>query len=227
MSSPGKRAVTAVLTALVTGAMAGPAWAVASPSEVALGHKEATEINLTARDLPGWASSPNISSSHGSGLSRRLALCTGAPDPAKADISDVNSPAFDKGNADVNSNVTVAVNRAVARKGLAALRSSRFPSCVQKELPLMKSELAPATLVKLTLTAHLRAQWLPAASFAYRMHMQLRVSKATEMLQSDAYGFLVGRTVVELTATYVGARNLGLEARLGKLLVQRAHKYAQ
>lgn len=220
-----KFVLPAIAALVLAGSSAGTAWAAGSPA-TALGDKEASEINLSAHDLPGWQSSPDADTAQSKALARRLALCAGAPDPTKAIVTHINSPSFSKGNLFVNSSVALASTNADAAATLAAMRSGRIVGCLQKELPALRAQVAPAKLEKLAVTGDLKASWLPSSGFGYRLAMKISEGKVTASLQNDAYGFVVGRTQVEMSVTYQGAPDTALEAKLGKLLVQRADRYA-
>ncbi|HET9059374.1 MAG TPA: hypothetical protein VFN61_05595 [Acidimicrobiales bacterium] len=215
-----------LLTALaVTGAFGGTAWA-GGASDVALGQKEAREINLTARDMPGWQSSPDGDTPQSKADARQLALCAGAPDPAKVIVTHINSPSFDKGNLFVNSSVALVATKAAATGTLAAMRGNKIDECLQKELPTLEKQVAPARVVKLGVTDHLHASWLPSSGFGYRLEVVIKQGKVTATAYTDAYGFMIGRTQVELSVTYQGGADTALETQLGKLLVKRADKFA-
>jgi hypothetical protein len=214
-----------VAAVALVGAFGGTAWA-AGPSDVALGHKEASEINLNGHDMPGWHSSPDADTPQSKADARRLALCVGAPDPAKAIVTHINSPSFDKGNLFVNSGVALVATKSDAQRTLAAMRSNRVDACLQKELPVLEKQVAPAKVLKLGVTDHLHAPWLPSSGFGYRLEVVIKQGKVTATAYTDAYGFTVGRTQVELSVTYQGGADTALEAQLGKLLVKRTDKFA-
>jgi hypothetical protein len=236
-TSPVGTAIS-VLAIACTVALAGPAIAASAPGPTAAeARAEAAKINLVRSDLPGWAPSPNVNSSSDEAASNQLALCSGAQDPPKIDVVDVNSPYFDQGNAEVTSDVTVVRDRSDALQDLAGMKGEKLLPCLQKILvPYLKTQLPKGATTSGFKISVLAPSWLPPDSFGYRVTGAISAKAAsggtvTEELVSDQYGFLVGQTEVGLSSSQFSPGALvapapAMEKRLIGLLESRADKYA-
>jgi hypothetical protein len=221
-----------------TVAVAGPAIAASAPGPTAAqARAEAAKINLVGSDLSGWTQSPNVNSSSDDAASNQLALCSGAQDPPKIDVVDVNSPYFDHGSAEVTSDVTVVRDRSDALQDLAGMKGEKLLPCLQKTLvPYLKTQLPEGTTASGFKIGVLAPSWLPPYSFGYRVTGAISAKAAsgatvTEELVSDEYGFLVGDTEVGLSSSQFSPGALAvpvpaIEKRLIGLLQSRADKYA-
>jgi hypothetical protein len=232
----GAAASTLVLACTLV--VAGPA--IAAPTSgptVAAARAEAAKINLVSSDLPAWTQSPNVNTSSDDAASDQLAVCSGAQDPAKIDVADINSPYFDQGNTEVTSDVTVVRDRGDALQGLAGMKGKKLLPCLQQMfIPDLKKELPKGAAVSGFKIGFLAPDWLPPYSFGYRVRVAVSAKSAsgatvTEDLVSDQYGFLVGETEVGLSATQsspggFAVPSAALEQRLFRLLQSRADRYA-
>ena len=201
---------TSVLAIVCTVAVAGPAIAASNPGPTAAqARAEAAKINLVGSDLPGWAPSPNVNSKSDDAASNQLALCSGAQDPPKIDVVDVNSPYFDQGNAEVTSGVTVVRDRSDALQDLAGMKGKKLLPCLQKILvPYLKTRNCRRKRDDVGVQDRRLGSLLAAVRtpFGYRLTEAISAKAAsgatvTEELVSDQYGFLVGQTEVGLSSS--------------------------
>jgi hypothetical protein len=185
----------------------------------------ASAINLTAADLPGWTASPNQTTAGDQAMSNQLALCAGAPNPTQTQVVDVNSPNFDQGSVEVNSDVTMVRSRSDALADLAAMRGSRLQGCVQSVVvPYIKSQLpSGAALNDLHITTSVPPN-APAESFAFDVTASVTGPQGSLPINTEAVGFLQGRAEVELdvTVTGGGSPDPTLVQKLLATLVSRA-----
>jgi hypothetical protein len=227
-----------VLAIACTVAVAGPAIAASTPGLTAAeARAEAAKINLVGSDLPGWTQSPNVDTSSGDAMNNQLAVCSGAQDPPKIDVVDINSPYFDQGNAEVTSDVTVVRDRSDALQDLAGLTGKKLLPCLQQILiPYLKAQLPKGATASGFKIGVLAPAWLPSYSFGYRVSAAISAKAAsgatvTEDVVSDLYGFLVGETEVGLSLSQSSPGGFvvpgpTLEKRLVRLLQSRADRYA-
>ena len=205
----------------------------ASPSTLNTDRAIANDINLTAKDLPGWQASPDVTTKTNKASAARLAACLGTPRPATADEAKVNSPYFDSGNQEESSSVTFKRTRQDGAEALKAETGPKVVSCLRKvAIPVFRSALPKGTPVTRFQVTVLRPSWLPRSCFAYRLVLVFSTkdgtaAPVTTMLVADDFGFLVGRAEVDLSSDNVGAPpGIALEQRLLSTLVSRADKYA-
>ncbi len=227
-----------VLAVACTVAVAGPAIAASTPGMTAAeARAEAAKINLVGSDLPGWTPSPNVDTTSGDAMNNRLAVCSGAQDPPKIDVVDINSPYFDQGNVELTSDVTVVRDRSDALQDLAGLKGKKLLPCLHQILvPYLKAQLPRGTTASGVKIGALAPSWLPSYSFGYRVSAAISAKSAsgttvTEDVVSDLYGFLVGETEVGLSASQYSPGGFAvpgpaLEKRLVRLLQSRADRYA-
>ena len=229
--------VSALALAFTVGA-ASPAFATSTSGlTVAAARAEAARINLVSRDLPGWTQSPNVDTSSDDAMNNQLAVCSGAQDPPKIDVVDINSPYFDQGKAEVTSDVTVVRDRSDALQDLAGLKGKKLLPCLQQILiPYLKTQLPKGVTASGFKIGALAPSWLPSYSFGYRVSEAISAKAASgatviEDVVSDLYGFLVGETEVGLSASQsspggFAVPGASLERRLVRLLQSRADRYA-
>lgn len=198
----------------------------------------AQKINLVPADLPGWKPSANVTSAGDQAMSDRMAQCAGAQNPSVTNIADVNSPYFDHGQDEVTSSVTVVRSRADGLNDLSAMTGSKLVPCLEKiGVPYLKAQAGPGISISAVKVSPMHFGWLPPDSFAYRISLVISSQGGAgggtvhEQLISDALGFLVRQSEVELSSTYAGPPattkpDLSLEQKLLHLLEARAAKYA-
>ena len=189
----------------------------------------AQAINLRASDLPGWSGTPNSTSKSDRTMNAQMARCAGAGDPAVVDVADVSSPAFDQGEVEVSSDVTMVRSQADGRSDLQALLSPKLQACIQQvAVPYLKTQLpAGAAISKLDFQRLSPPGGLPD-SFAFRLVIVVTApGQPSVSVTSDQLGVLVGRAEIQLDDTVSGATpDASLEARLIKLLYGRARAQA-
>lgn len=228
--------VSALALAFTVGAVS-PAFATSTSGPVAAARAEAARINLVSSDLPGWTQSPNVDTSSDDAMNARVASCAGAPDLVKDDVADISSPYFDQGNTEVTSDVAVVRDRADAMEDLAGMKGSKMLPCLrQLAMPYVKAQLPKGTTVSAFKIGFLAPDWVPPYSFGYRITVVVSVKTAsgttvTEDLVTDEYGFLVGVTELEVSASHFAAGAFAapspaLEQRLVRLVQSRADRYA-
>ncbi len=129
--------------------VASPATATSTSGlTVTAARSEAAKINLVSSDLPGWTQSPNIDTSSDEAASNQLAVCSGAQDPPKIDVADINSPYFDQGNTEVTSDMTVVRDRGDAVQDLAGMKGKKLLPCLQQLfIPGLKTQLPKGAAV--------------------------------------------------------------------------------
>lgn len=223
----------AAMAMVGTQACAAPAWgaATAGASSTAALRKIANEVNLTAKDLPGWKQTPNTPSASDQATSDKIAQCAGANPPSKVTIVDVDSPYFDQGGDELSSDVTFVRTREDGTSDLKAMTGTKLVPCLKSFMvPYLQHNLpAGAKLSGFQIKVY-HPSWSPPSSFGYRMDLQLSATpkgSTTVSLHLDVIGFLVGRAEVELTDSSEGsAPSRPLEQRLVTLMAARADKYA-
>ncbi len=184
----------------------------------------ANALLLVQTDLPeGWIGSQSNSDPSDAADNQKLAACVGATDPAKQTV-DVSGSDFDKGNAEVSSEVAFAPNRDAFVQDLRALRSSKFESCVKTlfdtQLQAEMAKDSPGVNVSdLTLTS-LSTPTYGEGSVGLRLSVKVTgPTGPTIQLYVDEIEFGQGRAEVSLTFSDQGAP---FDTLLERMLVGKA-----
>lgn len=168
----------------------------------------ARALLLVQADLPaGWKPTPHEDDPNDAVLEKKLADCTGASDPSRA-IANVNSPDFDLGDAEVSSSVDIAATQANFDKDVAALKSSKYATCVQQ---LFRSELqrqilqeAPDATVDDVSLARVASPTYGDVTVAFKGTVTFTVKHQTVVLYLSDYAYGQGRREVDLSFFNVG-----------------------
>jgi hypothetical protein len=170
----------------------------------------AQSLVLVQADLPaGWTGSAPSSDPQDTELSRKVAACAGASDPAK-ETADVSGLDFDKGHAEVSSEVALAPSRAAFEADLAALRSSKYETCVQSVFNTqLRADIAKqspgVTLGDLTISRFATPTY-GEVTVGFRLSATITGPTGSSIqLYIDEVGYGRGRSEVTLTFNDQGA----------------------
>ncbi|HTY95708.1 MAG TPA: hypothetical protein VMB91_01620 [Solirubrobacteraceae bacterium] len=187
-------------------------------------------VNLTAAEVPGFSVSDKRKE-HESPAERRLkAKLNECVHPiAQTPLAEASSPEFKReagiASASVQSEVTVAANRAVAARELAKARSSRTRNCVSHYVELLvHSQSHPgARFGKVSLVQRIPPAPGTDGSFAWRISVPVTAHGLTLALYFDIFAFVSGANEVTLFVSTVPIPPpAGIESHLFALLLAKA-----
>lgn len=170
----------------------------------------ATSLGFVQADLPaGWVGSPHHPDPSDAAVSQKVASCAGASDPSKQ-TADVSSLDFDKGNAEVSSEVTLAASRADFEQDVAALKNSKYATCVQTifdtQLKADFAKQSPGVKVGSLTVTRFATPAYGEVSFGFRLSTTITGPTGTSLrLYIDEVGYGTGRAEVTLTFSDQGA----------------------
>jgi hypothetical protein len=170
----------------------------------------AGSLTLVQADFPtGWTGTTHQTDPSDAAITKRLATCAGATGPATR-TADVNGDDFGQGNAQVSSEVTIEATRADFVIDAAALRSSKYESCLKDlfstELQKQLTKSSPGVTV-----SGLAISKTPTPTYGevtVAVHVTVTVTGPTGKtikVYSDNVSYGKGRTEVDLTFTNTGA----------------------
>jgi hypothetical protein len=203
---------------------AKPAATTTTTANPAADKTAAESLLLAQADLPaGWNGSPHTTDSSDDADNQKLASCAGASDPAKQ-TADVNSDDFDKGNAEVSSEVTFAPSHTAFEQDLRALRSSKYETCAKSLFDtLLQAEMtknSPGVTVSNVTLSPLGAPTYGEGSVGLRVGLKLTGPTGQAVrFYVDEIQFGAGRAEVSLTFS---SQDAPFDQALEKSLIAKA-----
>ena len=184
----------------------------------------AQSLGFVAADFPaGWVATPHQRDPSDAALNRKLAACAGASDPSKQSV-DLNSPDFDKGNAEVSSEVAFAPTRAAYDQDIKALQSGKYESCINQlfatELQAQLTKSSPGVKLGPLTLSRFATRTYGDVTVALRLATSLTGPTGTSIrLSIDLIEYGQNRSEVSLTFSNQGAP---FDPVVERLLVGRA-----
>ena len=168
----------------------------------------APSLLLVQSDLPaGWKATPHQDDPGDAAIQKKLADCAGASDPSRS-IANLDSPDFDLGDAEVSSSVDVVATRADFEKDVAALKSSKYVTCVKQlfgtELERQIQQEAPDATVDDVSLARVASPTYGDVTVALKGTVTLTVKGRTVVFYLSDYAFGRGRSEVDVNFFNIG-----------------------
>jgi hypothetical protein len=197
----------------------------------------ARAVNLTAADLPGFASAQHAGAKPQRRAEGELFRCAGARRAAGSEnssaLATASSPSFEfkHGIIDlgVSSEVGVARSSALARAELAALHSGRVRGCFTRYLDSVLSAGRPHGTIVGSVSIEAGTPPAPGASgsFGWRVRATFGVNGLKVPVYLDLLGFVYGPARVTLVSSGALRPFPALaQQRLFSLLLSRAQAHA-
>jgi hypothetical protein len=218
----GSSKPSATATTATTSKSASTPTSVANP---AADKATAESLGLVQADLPaGWVGTPSQNDAEDAQVNKKVADCTGASAPSKQ-TADVNSDDFDKGNAQVSSEVTFAASRADFEQDVAAVKNSdKYTTCVktifESQLKADFAKNSPGVDVGPLTVTRVSTPTYGEVSFGFTFSTTITGTTGEALrYYIDEIGYGKGRAEVQLTFTNQSAR---FDPALEKSLVANA-----
>jgi hypothetical protein len=163
---------------------------------------------LTHADLPdGWTSSPHRTDAVSAREDRRLATCSGAPDPATSQSADVFGDVFGQGAQTITSEAVFLRTSADAAKAIAAIKGPRAIGCAKAAArPVVAEQLrlqgVSATIRSIAVTRRTLA--VKGVVSGFRIRVNLIASGTSLAVVQDVVILASGRAQVRVTFVDVG-----------------------
>jgi hypothetical protein len=191
--------------------------------DAAADEARAKSLVLVASDIPaGWTPSVHQTDPSDAAVSKRLADCLGASDPAKM-TADVNGNDFDKGDAEISSNVTIAASRAAFQQDIAAITGPKYQPCIKQllgaELQRQLQQSSPGATVTSTDLTSLTSPKYGEVTVAVRATVTVVAGGQTIVFFIDDYAY--GRDRAEANVTFFNIA-APFDAALEKSLLAKA-----